>query len=139
MIPEFVSYITRREGRKFLRLDPSPGDTVINASRPGPGSGLSLYAHIPFCRSLCPFCCFNRYLFKEDLARRYFADLKQELELYLERGFAFSNVYFGGGTPTVLMDELAAFITHLRARCRIEQVSLRPRPATYPQNIGLLK
>ncbi len=140
MIPGIVSFVTRREGRKFLHLSPSPDDSLISAASLGEGNGLSLYVHIPFCRALCPFCCFNRYLFREDLARRYFADLKQELELYLERGFNFSSVYCGGGTPTVLMDELAAFISYLRTRCRVNQVSLETTHGelTAP-NIELLK
>jgi coproporphyrinogen III oxidase-like Fe-S oxidoreductase len=140
MIPAIVSYVTRREGRKFRRLNPLVNNAFIDGEKMGQGNGLSLYVHIPFCRALCPFCCFNRYLFREDLARRYFVDLKQELELYLERGFIFSSVYFGGGTPTVLMDELAAFIQHLKARCQVREISLETTPTdlTAP-NIELLK
>jgi coproporphyrinogen III oxidase-like Fe-S oxidoreductase len=139
MIPEIASFVTRREGRKFRQLNPSVDLSLINMEKLGQG-GLSLYIHIPFCRALCPFCCFNRYLFKEDLARRYFSDLKVELELYLERGFKFSGVYFGGGTPTVLMDELYAFIEHLKSRCHIRQISLETTPVELTaQNIGLLK
>jgi coproporphyrinogen III oxidase-like Fe-S oxidoreductase len=140
MIPEIVSFITRREGRKFRHLNPSIDFSLISGKKLGHGDGLSLYVHIPFCRALCPFCCFNRYLFKEDLARRYFSDLKQELEMYLERGFNFSGVYFGGGTPTVLMDELAAFVAHLKTRCRVGQISLETTPGELTEpNIELLK
>src|SRR3989304_8522163 len=110
MIPEFVSFITRREGHKFLHLEAGIDEFLIDGSRLGGGGGISLYVHIPFCRALCPFCCFNRYLFREDLARRYFIDLRAELALSARRGFRFSSIYFGGGTPTVPMDELLAFI-----------------------------
>ncbi len=137
MIPEIVGYITRREGRKFRRLNSTFDGGVIK------GEGRSkevpaLYVHIPFCRALCPFCCFNRYLFQEDLARRYFIDLKKEL--YIRRGFKFSRVYFGGGTPTVLMDELLKFIEHLREQSNISEISLEttPRELTV-ENISLLK
>lgn len=129
MIPELVSYIVRREGRKFRRLNPEIDFTRIHADRMGvPREGISLYVHIPFCRSLCPFCCFNRYLFDEDAARRYFTDLKKELALYRERGFSFSSIYFGGGTPTVLMDELEGFISHLRSVFPVTEVSLETTP-----------
>jgi coproporphyrinogen III oxidase-like Fe-S oxidoreductase len=139
MIPGIVSFITRREGRKFRHLNPSIDFSLISGEMLGRGDGLSLYVHIPFCRALCPFCCFNRYLFKEDLARRYFIDLKQELEMYLERGFSFSGVYFGGGTPTVLMDELSAFTSYLKMRCRVDQISLETTPGELTaQNIELL-
>jgi len=139
MIAQIAGLITRREGRKFSRLNVI-NQSIINADTLVKGEGLSLYVHIPFCRSLCPFCCFNRYLFDEDLARRYFKDLKQEVDMYRARGFSFSNVYFGGGTPTVLMDELGGFIGHLRKRFNINQISLEttPRELT-PQNIRLLK
>ena len=83
MIPEIVSYITRREGRKFRHLKNNIDESLITGEGRGKESGLALYVHIPFCRALCPFCCFNRYLFQEDLARRYFIDLKKELELYI--------------------------------------------------------
>jgi coproporphyrinogen III oxidase-like Fe-S oxidoreductase len=136
MIPSIVSFITRREGRKFLRLKPA-GDGSFLSSAGGP---VALYVHIPFCRKLCPFCCFNRYLFKEDLARRYFVDLKRELVLYLERGFTFNSVYFGGGTPTILMDELGAFVGYLKTRCDIKKISLETTPGELSgQNIELLK
>jgi coproporphyrinogen III oxidase-like Fe-S oxidoreductase len=137
MIPEIVSYVTRREGRKFRRLSPDIDEDMIK----GEGRGkIALYTHIPFCRALCPFCCFNRYLFREDLARRYFIDLKGELELYRQRGFSFSSVYFGGGTPTVLMDELLVFIEYLRERFKVGEISLETTPRELTEtNIGLLK
>jgi coproporphyrinogen III oxidase-like Fe-S oxidoreductase len=140
MIPELISFVMRREGRKFSRLEPYQDGAAIKGDGLGGSTGISLYVHIPFCRSLCPFCCFNRYLFQEDLARRYFADLRNELEMYAGRGFRFSSVYFGGGTPTILMDELAEFIGLLRERFLIGQVSLEttPRELT-PDNIAMLQ
>ena len=139
MIPEIVSYITRREGRKFRRLNNVFSDDLVKAEGGGNISP-ALYVHIPFCRSLCPFCCFNRYLFDADLARRYFIDLKKELDLYIGRGFRFSSVYFGGGTPTVLMDELLSFIEYLRAGLSIAEISLETTPRELTAaNIALLK
>ncbi|MFC1967325.1 coproporphyrinogen III oxidase family protein [Chloroflexota bacterium] len=140
MIPELVSYITRREGSKFLRLKLEMDDAVIEAAGRGGGEGVSLYVHIPFCRSLCPFCCFNRYLFREDLARRYFTDLRRELELYIQKGFKFSSIYIGGGTPTVLMDELTGFINLLRQRFDVSEISLETTPRELTEeNIKMLK
>jgi coproporphyrinogen III oxidase-like Fe-S oxidoreductase len=139
MIPAIVSYVTRREGRKFRRLNETLDEDMIKGE--GRGKEIpALYVHIPFCRALCPFCCFNRYLFQEDLARRYFVDLEKELELYIGRGFRFSRVYFGGGTPTVLMDELLKFIEHLRAQSNIGEISLETTPRELStESIGLLK
>ncbi|MBN1177425.1 MAG: coproporphyrinogen III oxidase family protein [Dehalococcoidales bacterium] len=140
MIPELVSFVTRREGRKFRNLSPDVDDSVLHNDEANVKDGVSLYVHIPFCRSLCPFCCFNRYLFDEELARHYYIDLKKELELYVKRGFNFSSIYFGGGTPTVLMDELAAFVGHLRTRFDVREISLETTPRELTgENIGLLK
>ena len=140
MIPEVLSHITRREGRKFLKLSERIDDSLVTGRMLPPGQEAALYIHIPFCRTLCPFCCFNRYLFKEDLARRYFASLRRELDMYLERGFRFSSFYFGGGTPTVLMDELLSFIDYLRAKCSVSEVSLETTPAELAtQTIAQLK
>jgi coproporphyrinogen III oxidase-like Fe-S oxidoreductase len=138
MIPELVSLVTRREGRKFRRLDNALNGPIIDTGHPL--ENISLYVHIPFCRSLCPFCCFNRYLFQEDAARLYFSDLKKELELYIRRGFRFSDIYFGGGTPTVLMDELGTFIGYLRQQFKVNQISLETTPRELTgENIRLLK
>ena len=140
MISNLLSYITRREGKKFLRLCEQIDDSFINASTLTSGQPVALYVHIPFCRTLCPFCCFNRYLFKEDKARQYFQSLKGELDLYLQRGFKFSSVYFGGGTPTVMMDELLGFIDYLKAKFEVKGISLETTPDEISwRNIELLK
>ncbi len=129
MIADILSYITRREGKKFLQLTEPNDDRFVSSAMLAPGQPVALYVHIPFCRTLCPFCCFNRYLFKEDNARQYFKSLKKELDLYIERGFEFSSVYFGGGTPPILIDELLPFIDYLKAKFRISEVSLESTPA----------
>ncbi len=141
MIPELLGNIVRREGRKFrkLVLPPQlewlkPDQTDMNPDE------ISLYVHIPFCRSLCPFCCFNRYLFDESTARRYFQDIRIELENYRQRGFRFSAVYFGGGTPTILMDELCSLIEYLRSVFPIKEISLETTPRELTdENIELLR
>ena len=140
MLAEFVSYITRREGSKFLKLSEAIDESVVVGAGRGYEEEISLYIHIPFCKTLCPFCCFNRYLFKEDQARKYFGSLKKELDRYIQKGFRFSDFYFGGGTPTVQMDELADFIGYLRMNFDVKRISLETtaREIT-PQNISLLK
>ncbi|MFC1993603.1 radical SAM protein [Chloroflexota bacterium] len=140
MLSNFLGFITRQESKKFLRLNQEIDEQTIQKSKGGIGDEISLYIHIPFCRTLCPFCCFNRYLFKEDKARQYFKNLKKELSLYIQRGFKFSSFYFGGGTPTVLMDELLGFIDYLKENFEVKEISLEttPREVT-KENIELLK
>jgi len=140
MIPGLVGFVTRREGKKFLKLGKEIDESIITKTELAGDNEVSLYIHIPFCRSLCPFCCFNRYLFKEDKARQYFKNLKRELDLYIQRGFRFSDFYFGGGTPTVLMDELVSFIDYLKENFEVKRISLETTPREVnPENISLLK
>ena len=120
----FAGWVTRREGRKFLQLSDNYPQPSVPQGKAGRDDWASLYIHIPFCRTLCPFCCFNRYLLDEVQARRYFVSLKKEVELYAERGFRFSDFYFGGGTPTVLMDELLGFLDFLKKNINVRQISM---------------
>jgi len=128
MIPRFAGSVVRYEGKKFLRFAGDVDLTRIAAEGSTRGDRVSLYIHIPFCRTLCPFCCFNRYIFNEERARSYFADLRKEVDLYAGLGFKFNDFYFGGGTPTVLMDELADFISYLRLKFDARRISLETTP-----------
>ncbi len=140
MLANLVGFITRREGKKFLKLSQEIDDSSITGTGLEGDEEISLYIHIPFCRTLCPFCCFNRYLFNEDKARRYFKNLKRELALYIQRGFKFSNFYFGGGTPTILMDELIGFIDYLKENFEVKQISLETSPRELSrENVDLLR
>ena len=140
MLPWFIGSVVRYEGKKFLRFTGDIDLSLIAAQGTMRGDRVSLYIHIPFCRTLCPFCCFNRYLFKEDLARSYFADLRKEVAMYAALGFKFNDFYFGGGTPTVLMDELAGFIGYLKSKFEVKRISLEttPRELT-PESIAQLQ
>lgn len=139
MLEKIFSFVTLNEGKKFLRLSRNIDESAV-VGRGGADDEISLYIHIPFCRTLCPFCCFNRYLFKEDAVRRYFQSLRKELDLYIRKGFRFSDFYFGGGTPTVLMDELLAFLGYLKQNFAVRRISLEttPREIT-PETVAQLK
>ncbi|MBN2179073.1 MAG: coproporphyrinogen III oxidase family protein [Deltaproteobacteria bacterium] len=91
-------------------------------------SGRLLYLHVPFCESLCTYCSFNRVLFDESLCRHYFAALRKEMSLYREKGYNFQGIYVGGGTPTVLMDELEETLSHARVSFKIREISVETNP-----------
>jgi len=55
-----AAFMTRSEGRKFLKLKDTPDSSILLESPENRKKETSLYIHIPFCKSLCPFCCFNR-------------------------------------------------------------------------------
>ena len=66
---------------------------------------LSLYIHIPFCHSRCPYCDFAFVVGKNHMAKRYtdavIAETQNRLQS-LETPPVFNTLYFGGGTPSAI-------------------------------------
>ena len=65
---------------------------------------LSLYFHLPFCRSACYFCgCNVVFTAKEEKKERYIDYLLREMEIlrkHLDTERQVIQLHFGGGTPT---------------------------------------
>ena len=100
---------------------------------PPPGSHpdqvRQLYVHIPFCPQLCHFCTFHRVRFQADRAQIYFQALRHELAWYHDRGFRFTDLYVGGGTPTVLPEELISLLNYIRALFPVTLISVETNPS----------
>lgn len=96
---------------RYLNCDPVVLD---RPPEPQPGHQYLLYAHIPFCKTLCSYCTFHRFLFKEHKAREYFVNLRKEMDYVKALGYDFTSMYIGGGTTTILEDELIRTIEHAR-------------------------
>ncbi|GGZ22672.1 anaerobic coproporphyrinogen III oxidase [Shewanella chilikensis] len=111
---------------KNLRLDTISADVM---PAPVEGKKYMLYAHIPFCHTLCSYCTFHRFLFKEDKARAYFVALRKEMDMVKQLGYDFESMYIGGGTTTVLEDELARTIEYAKTLFpSIKEVSCESDP-----------
>ncbi len=72
----------------------------------GLGEPISLYVHIPFCRSRCSYCAFNTFTGLDALIWPYVRALVREMELVSagaggQIGSA-HTLYLGGGTPSLL-------------------------------------
>ena len=67
---------------------------------------VSVYVHVPFCRSLCHFCACNRIITRDDaVPARYLDSLEREVarvRAELPAGTAATQLHLGGGTPTHL-------------------------------------
>ncbi len=62
-----------------------------------------LYIHIPFCASKCPYCDFYSFTADEGTKSRYTASIIKNINIIQEKtNKAFSTVYFGGGTPSLI-------------------------------------
>lgn len=110
---------------QYLKLSPTD-ETHVPA--PVPGQRYMLYMHVPFCERLCPYCSFNRFPFSEDRARPYFANMRKEMLMLKDLGYDFDSVYIGGGTPTILLDELCDTIDLARETFSIKEVSSETNP-----------
>jgi len=95
---------------------------------PKKSAPLLLYLHIPFCEGLCPYCSFFRIPFDRETALTYFQAVKKELGLYRKQGFNFSEIYIGGGTPTILPDELASLIEYASGLWTLNDISVETNP-----------
>ena len=96
---------------------------------------ISLYVHIPFCASRCPYCDFATAPAMTPLRARYLRALETEI---VREGAALgrpriATAFFGGGTPSLLEpDEIATLGTAIAAAFdfRPDEVTFEANPAT---------
>ncbi len=77
----------------------------LEPSMPG-DEGISLYVHVPFCLSKCPYCDFNTYQGIESQFGDYLTAVTGEIEAWaraLGRPTV-NTIFLGGGTPSYLPD-----------------------------------
>lgn len=115
----------RTASRQYLSLQPASLDRL---PPPQPGHKYTLYAHVPFCETLCPYCSFNRFTLNQARARSYFKSMRSEMHLLADLGYKFPSLYIGGGTPTILVEELAETIDLARRLFGVQEVSCETNP-----------
>ena len=120
-----LTAVVRQCTKSYLKLNPTD-DARVPA--PKPGQKYMLYMHVPFCERLCPYCSFNRFPFAEDRARPYFASMRKEMMMLKELGYDFESLYVGGGTPTIMIDELCDTIDLAKETFSIKEVSSETNP-----------
>ncbi|TLD96788.1 oxygen-independent coproporphyrinogen III oxidase [Helicobacter jaachi] len=132
--PRYTSYPTAVEfSQKW-----SAEDYIQSLKRADSMSNLplSLYVHLPFCRSACYFCgCNVIYTSREDKKQRYIHYLKKELALLsqvMDTSREVVQFHFGGGTPTffnaseleevihLVRGHFTNFATHAEISCEID-------------------
>ena len=99
----------------------------------------SLYIHIPYCISKCPYCDFNSHVVAEIPEKSYTQALIGELDYYLGVpddwcGRPVQSIFFGGGTPSTfhpqnigkLLEHIAGQVPLLR-NC---EITLEANPGT---------
>jgi menaquinone C8-methyltransferase len=121
-----IGRYVRHYNRQKMQFPEASIGTPLPA--PDVGRRYMLYLHIPFCAVLCPFCSFHRVRYEKTAAQQYFDCLRREITLVTDAGFAFDELYVGGGTPTVAPDELAKTIKQVRALHSIAGISVETNP-----------
>jgi oxygen-independent coproporphyrinogen-3 oxidase len=103
--PRYTSYPTAPEFNTNFTFE----DLKEKFKSQSDNRALSLYIHIPFCRSACYFCgCNVIFTSKEEKKTNYITYLKKELAIlakHLNTHRTVTQMHFGGGTPTFLDPE----------------------------------
>jgi oxygen-independent coproporphyrinogen-3 oxidase len=119
--PRYTSYPTT--DRFVEAFTPDHLDQALAQRRDGAAAmmqPLALYAHIPFCESLCYYCnCDKTITRQHEHGEKYLRYLRREVDLYTAHfgaGRTVTRLHLGGGTPTFLSDsELCDLMLILRA------------------------
>jgi len=104
---------------------------------------ISLYMHVPFCRSLCLYCgCHAVPTQQHDRVSSYLDTLQRELEhvaLTSSRSRRIGRVHFGGGSPNILSEKDMGALFGAMARrfdmsgCQEIAMEIDPRLVTLAQ------
>lgn len=115
-----------------------------------PEQPVSLYLHVPFCKSVCLYCgCHTCPTQDHDKIARYMTSMSREMELVAAtapRSRKISHIHFGGGSPNILSEKDWGLVMNGLARrfdlssCNEIAVELDPRLVTKAQarTLGLL-
>ena len=82
---------------------------------------ISIYIHIPFCKSICTYCDFCKVLYNKEWVISYLQKLKDEIkDRYM--GERVKTIYVGGGTPSALSLKEIEYILTLTKRFDISEL-----------------
>lgn len=92
---------------------------------------LGIYVHVPFCKSKCGYCDFYSLCNKDTSA--YVQAIKNQLKIWGGRiTRPIDTLYFGGGTPTLLGENLAELIKTAKENfnfCQNAEITVEANPA----------
>ncbi|MBB3659109.1 oxygen-independent coproporphyrinogen-3 oxidase [Rhizobium sp. BK650] len=115
-LPRYTSYPTAPAFSPAV----GPEQYVHGLSEIGSSGPVSVYLHIPFCRSMCWYCGCHTTITRHDAPVLQYLDiLSQEIELVTQAAgndVSVKNVHFGGGTPTIMKpDEFTSLMNKLKS------------------------
>lgn len=103
-----------------------------------------LYMHVPFCHTFCTYCSFHKFHYDEELAKRYFKNLREEMKKVKDEGFEFDSIYVGGGTTLINESELIKTLELAKELFGVEEISCETDPSHIQKDMlknfqGLIK
>lgn len=100
-VPRYTSYPTAADFRTLGAEDHASWLAGIE-----PGSEVSVYLHIPYCRALCFYCgCTTKIVRGDEVIATYREALEDEIALaalHLPKGLRIKRLAWGGGTPSLI-------------------------------------
>jgi menaquinone C8-methyltransferase len=119
-----------RSIRPFIFRRNYRGDIDLSVKNTG------LYFHIPFCKMLCPFCPYYKVKYDLELLKKFCRALLEEIKLMASLAGGrkeIESIYFGGGTPALVVDYLPEIIKVTRNLFDVKGdmgIELHPRDVT---------
>ena len=117
--PRYTSYPTARQFSPAV-TEAAYRRAVARSNEDFIPSALSLYVHLPFCKSPCFYCGCSRLITRSpEVIAAYLQRLHREIALrgpQFDRDRSVQQLHFGGGTPTYLSyTQLTELLAALRA------------------------
>ena len=131
MLTNLLRIILSRSFKPFVFEGGVEHDIDYNVENPG------IYVHIPFCKTICSFCPYNKETYKDGTAKRYINALIKEIRQSRANASGdlkeVYSIYFGGGSPALLVEYLGLIILEIKNMYKIKGsigVELHPRDIT---------
>src|SRR5574344_1694367 len=65
----------------------------------------AVYIHIPFCKSICSYCDFCKFIYRDEWAEQYLDKLSDEINTNYEND-EIKTLYIGGATPSLSINNI---------------------------------
>jgi len=100
--------------------------------------GFSLYVHIPYCQSKCPYCDFNSHAAaswpEAEYTRALIAELEYRAAMPPFTDERIKTIFFGGGTPSLFKPESIGAVIEAAERIfgveKTAEITLEANPGT---------
>ncbi len=132
MVKEYIQRSIYRHftGENQLIMNDAPPSVNVLSQKFQDIRETGIYLHIPFCTRICPYCPYNKEIFREEACLKYVNAVIKEIDSYIPflKKTPVTSFYIGGGTPTTMLNKgietiINHIYRHLDMRCHIHMES----------------